>query len=95
MRLRAVLISDTALVGALDTLRRRPACSRKLRTKRHRAWLAVVGADRLGEGRVMRREWEPEDLIACWTLVDADWRLVANKRADAVGVRVGVEVLRA
>jgi Domain of unknown function (DUF4158) len=28
----------------------------------------------------VRREWEPEDLIACWTLVDADWKLVANKR---------------
>ena len=27
----------------------------------------------------MRRDWEPEDLVACWTLVDADWRLVANK----------------
>jgi TnpA family transposase len=27
----------------------------------------------------MRREWEPEDLVACWTLVDDDWRLVANK----------------
>ena len=28
----------------------------------------------------MRREWEPEDLIACWTLIDADWTLGANKR---------------
>ncbi|TMD97620.1 MAG: DUF4158 domain-containing protein, partial [Chloroflexi bacterium] len=28
----------------------------------------------------MRREWEPEDLIACWTLVDDDWRHLANKR---------------
>ncbi len=27
----------------------------------------------------MRREWEPEELVACWTLVDEDWRLVANK----------------
>ncbi len=27
----------------------------------------------------MRREWEPEELIACWTLVDEDWRLVGNK----------------
>ncbi len=27
----------------------------------------------------MRREWEPEDLVAYWTLVDEDWRLVANK----------------
>jgi hypothetical protein len=27
----------------------------------------------------VRREWEPEDLIACWTLVEADQELVANK----------------
>ena len=27
----------------------------------------------------MRREWEPEDLIACWTLVDGDAGLVGNK----------------
>jgi len=24
----------------------------------------------------MRREWEPEDLIDCWTLVEADWKLL-------------------
>ena len=27
----------------------------------------------------MRRDWEPEDLVACWTLIDADWLLMANK----------------
>lgn len=27
----------------------------------------------------MRREWEPEDLIAAWTLLDGDWELVGNK----------------
>ena len=27
----------------------------------------------------MRREWEPEDLIACWTLIESDWPLVGNK----------------
>ena len=27
----------------------------------------------------MRREWTPEDLIASWTLVEDDWRLVSNK----------------
>lgn len=27
----------------------------------------------------MRREWEPEDLIASWTLVVRDWELVANR----------------
>jgi Domain of unknown function (DUF4158) len=27
----------------------------------------------------VRQDWEPEDLLASWTLVDADWDLVANK----------------
>lgn len=27
----------------------------------------------------MRREWEPEELIACWTLVEGDAALVGNK----------------
>ncbi|MEU4331468.1 DUF4158 domain-containing protein [Nonomuraea dietziae] len=27
----------------------------------------------------MRREWEPEELIAAWTLLDDDWELVGNK----------------
>jgi len=27
----------------------------------------------------MRREWQPEELIECWTLLDDDRRLVANK----------------
>jgi Domain of unknown function (DUF4158) len=27
----------------------------------------------------MRREWDLEDLIACWTLVGDDWALVGNK----------------
>jgi Domain of unknown function (DUF4158) len=27
----------------------------------------------------MRREWEPEELIASWTLIDRDWELLANK----------------
>lgn len=29
----------------------------------------------------MRQEWDPDDLIACWTLVDSDWALIANKAA--------------
>lgn len=33
----------------------------------------------------MRSEWVPEDLIACWTLVDADWPLI--------GARVGASKL--
>ncbi len=28
----------------------------------------------------MRQEWEPEELLACWTLLEDDWRLVGNKR---------------
>lgn len=27
----------------------------------------------------MRHAWDPEDLVAAWTLVEADWQLVANK----------------
>ncbi|MDP9843186.1 hypothetical protein J2853_002397 [Streptosporangium lutulentum] len=27
----------------------------------------------------MRQEWASEDVVACWTLVDSDWDLVANK----------------
>jgi TnpA family transposase len=27
----------------------------------------------------MQRAWEPEQLIACWTLDEADWQLLANK----------------
>jgi hypothetical protein len=27
----------------------------------------------------MRQEWEPEELVDCWTLVEDDWRLVGNK----------------
>jgi Domain of unknown function (DUF4158) len=27
----------------------------------------------------VHRDWELEDLIACWTLDEADWRLLANK----------------
>jgi hypothetical protein len=27
----------------------------------------------------MKREWQPEELIECWTLLDRDQRLVANK----------------
>src|SRR5450756_2969723 len=49
-----------------------------------------------GKGCRMRREWEPEDLLACWTLMDPD-RAVAGEqgRCDAVGVRRVAEVLRA
>ncbi len=38
----------------------------------------------------MRREWEPEELLACWTLVDADWELIANKSGTT---RLGFAVM--
>lgn len=38
----------------------------------------------------MRRDWEPEELIDCWTLVDDDWALVANK---SWSTRLGFAVL--
>ena len=27
----------------------------------------------------MRQEWSPEELLASWTLVEGDWKVVANK----------------
>src|SRR2546428_5058935 len=44
----------------------------------------------MGRPRRMRREWSPEDLIACWTLVESDWDLVANK---AGATRLGFAVM--
>lgn len=38
----------------------------------------------------MRRESEPEELIASWTLVEDDWRLVGNK---AGATRLGFALL--
>jgi hypothetical protein len=38
----------------------------------------------------MHREWTPEDLIASWTLVEDDWRLVSNKTG---ATRLGFAVL--
>lgn len=35
----------------------------------------------------MRRDWEPEDVVAGWTLVEDDWRLIANNVADRLGCR--------
>lgn len=31
------------------------------------------------EGAGVRQEWSLEDVVACWTLVDGDWKLMANK----------------
>lgn len=39
---------------------------------------------------VLRQEWEPEDVVACWTLLEADWRLVGNKRG---ATRLGFALL--
>jgi hypothetical protein len=38
----------------------------------------------------MRQEREPEELMASWTLLDADWALVANK---AGATRLGFALL--
>jgi hypothetical protein len=38
--------------------------------------LSVV-ADR--EGCRVRTDWEPDELIGAWTLVEGDWKLIANK----------------
>ncbi|WP_242613926.1 DUF4158 domain-containing protein [Actinomadura roseirufa] len=38
----------------------------------------------------MRQEWLPEDVVACWTLVDGDWDLVANKTG---ATRLGFSLL--
>ena len=38
----------------------------------------------------MRREWTPEELVDCWTLVEDDWRLVGNKTG---ATRLGFAVL--
>src|ERR1017187_9853073 len=44
----------------------------------------------------MRREWELEDLIACWTLDEEEFALLANKSgATRAGFRCAAEVLRA
>ena len=33
----------------------------------------------------MRREWDPEELIASWTLTNRDWELIANKSGATRG----------
>jgi Domain of unknown function (DUF4158) len=40
----------------------------------------------------MRREWELEDLIECWTLNEADLGLIANKsRATRLGFALALK----
>jgi len=46
--------------------------------RRSPVWRVAAGAGGR-ESRRMRQVWEPEDLLASWTLLDADWELVANK----------------
>jgi len=38
----------------------------------------------------VRQEWEPEDLVGAWTLVEDDWRRIANKRG---ATRLGFALL--
>jgi hypothetical protein len=43
----------------------------------------------------MRRDWDPEDLIGYWTLLDSDWKLVVNKTgATRAGVCGFAEIFR-
>lgn len=43
------------------------------------------------EGGVrVRREWEPEELVGAWTLLDGDWDLVGNK-SGATRLGFGLE----
>ncbi|MFI6517499.1 DUF4158 domain-containing protein [Spirillospora sp. NPDC050679] len=41
-------------------------------------------------GLMVRREWEPEELIAAWTLLDGDWELMGNKTG---ATRLGLGLL--
>src|SRR5439155_20916823 len=41
---------------------------------------AAVGKGPGTEDCCVRRDWEPEDLIACWTLVEDDLPLLAGKK---------------
>jgi sugar lactone lactonase YvrE len=42
-------------------------------------WSTATVGEVVAGGRDVGREWRPEDLIAGWTLVEADQRLVGNK----------------
>lgn len=42
----------------------------------------------------MRQEWEPEELVASWTLVDADWALVANTPQNVRAITLIIERAR-
>ncbi|WP_433237433.1 hypothetical protein ACQPYK_28890 [Streptosporangium sp. CA-135522] len=38
----------------------------------------------------MQTEWDPDELIDAWTLVDSDWELVGNKSGTT---RLGFVIL--
>lgn len=38
----------------------------------------------------MRAEWEPDELIGSWTLVEGDWKLIRNKSG---ATRLGFVIL--
>ena len=41
----------------------------------------------------MQREWEPDELISAWMLLDRDWRLVGNKAGpDRLGFAVMLKI---
>ena len=41
--------------------------------------ITIAVRDRLGGVKAAGREWEPEELVGAWTLLDGDWDLVGNK----------------
>ncbi len=42
-------------------------------------WAVWVNARGRRKGAGVQQEWAPEELLASWTLVEGDWKLVANK----------------
>ena len=58
-------------------------------------WLQIIFLSTCGAGREkgcgMRREWELEDLIECWTLDEGDAELLVNKSG---ATRLGFVILR-
>src|SRR5664280_3052586 len=59
------------------------------------ALVGVCAGSALCQGRAVRREWELDDLVASWTLVDADLELLASKHgATRLSLGLMVKFLR-
>jgi hypothetical protein len=46
------------------------------------------------KGSWMRAEWEPDELIDAWTLVEGDWEIVGEGRSNQARFLGDLEVLR-